>query len=51
MSSRLFPLFIAAGVLLIFAAFSLFSVNETEYAIRSRFGAIIDTRYGAGLHL
>jgi membrane protease subunit HflC len=51
MSSRLFPLFIAAGVLLIFAAFSLFSVNETEYAIRSRFGAIIDTRYAAGLHL
>jgi modulator of FtsH protease HflC len=51
MSSRLFPLFIAAGVLLIFAAFSLFSVNETEYAIRSRFGAIIDTRYPAGLHL
>jgi modulator of FtsH protease HflC len=50
MSSRLFPLFIAAGVLLIFAAFSLFSVNETEYAIRSRFGAIIDTRYAAGLH-
>jgi len=51
MSSRLFPLFIAAGVLLIFAAFSLFSVNETEYAIRSRFGAIIDTRYAPGLHL
>jgi modulator of FtsH protease HflC len=51
MSSRLFPLFIAAGVLLIFAAFSLFSVNETEFAIRSRFGAIIDTRYTAGLHL
>jgi modulator of FtsH protease HflC len=51
MSSRLFPVFIAAGILLIFAAFSLFSVNETEYAIRSRFGAIIDTRYAAGLHL
>jgi modulator of FtsH protease HflC len=51
MSSRLFPVFIAAGILLIFAAFSLFSVNETEYAIRSRFGAIIDTRYTAGLHL
>ena len=51
MSSRLFPVFIAAGVLLIFAAFSLFSVGETEYAIRSRFGAIIDNRYHAGLHL
>jgi modulator of FtsH protease HflC len=51
MSSRLFPLFIALGVLLIFVAFSLFSVNETEYAIRTRFGAIIDTRYRPGLHL
>jgi len=51
MSSRLFPVFIAAGVLLIFAAFSLFSVNETEYAIRTRFGAIIDNRYHPGLHL
>jgi membrane protease subunit HflC len=51
MSSRLFPLFIAAGVLLVFAAFSLFAVSETEYAIRTRFGAIIDTRYAPGLHL
>jgi modulator of FtsH protease HflC len=51
MSSRLFPLFIALGVLLIFVAFSLFSVSETEYAIRTRFGAIIDTRYHPGLHL
>jgi membrane protease subunit HflC len=51
MSSRLFPLFIALGVLLIFVAFSLFSVNETEYAIRTRFGAIIDTRYRPGIHL
>ena len=30
MSSRLFPLLIAAGVLPIFAAFSLFSGDETE---------------------
>jgi membrane protease subunit HflC len=51
MSSRLFPLFIALGLLLLFAAFSLFSVGETEYAIRTRFGAIIDTRYQPGIHL
>jgi membrane protease subunit HflC len=51
MSSRLFPLFIAAGVLLVIAAFSLFSVNETEYAIRTEFGAIVGTRYTPGLHL
>jgi modulator of FtsH protease HflC len=36
---------------LLFAAFSLFSVNETEYAIRTRFGAITDTRYKPGIHL
>jgi membrane protease subunit HflC len=41
---------VVAG-LLIFVAFSLFTVSETEYAIRTRFGAIIDTRYRPGLHL
>ena len=51
MSSRLFPLFFVVAGLLIFAAFSLFSVSETEFAIRTRFGAIIDTRYAPGLHL
>jgi membrane protease subunit HflC len=51
MSSRLFPYFLALGFLLLFAAFSLFSVSETEYAIRTRFGAIIDTRYQPGIHL
>jgi modulator of FtsH protease HflC len=51
MSSRLFPWFFVVGFLLLFVAFSLFSVNETEYAIRTRFGEIIDTRYKPGLHL
>jgi len=51
MSSRLFPWFFVAAGLLIFVAFSLFTVSETEYAIRTRFGAIIDTRYHPGLHL
>jgi modulator of FtsH protease HflC len=50
MSSRVVPFFVVAGLLL-FVAFSLFSVNETEYAIRARFGEIIDTRYKPGLHL
>ena len=45
MSSRLFPWFFVVAGLLLFVAFSLFTVNETEYAIRTRFGAIIDTRY------
>jgi membrane protease subunit HflC len=51
MSTRLFPWFFLAGFLLLFAAFSLFAVNETEFAIRTRFGAIIDTRYKPGIHL
>jgi modulator of FtsH protease HflC len=51
MSSRLFPWFFVVAALLIFVAFSLFSVNETEFAIRTRFGEIIDTRYKPGLHL
>ena len=51
MSSRLFPLFFLLGFLCLFAAFSVVSVSETEYAIRSRFGAVTDTRYKAGVHL
>ena len=51
MSSRLFPWFFVVAGLLLFVAFSLFTVNETEFAIRTRFGAIIDTRYQPGLHL
>jgi modulator of FtsH protease HflC len=51
MSSRLFPWFFVVAGLLIFVAFSLFTVSETEFAIRTRFGAIIDTRYRPGLHL
>jgi membrane protease subunit HflC len=51
MSSRLFPLFIAAVVLLVLAGFSLFSVSETDYAIRTEFSAIVGTRYVPGLHL
>ena len=51
MSSRLFPFFIALGVLLALVSFSLFSVNETEFAIRTEFGAIVGINYAPGLHL
>src|SRR3981081_2449380 len=51
MSSRLVPLFIAAGVLLVIAALSLFSVSETEFAIRTEFGKIVGIDYAPGLHL
>jgi modulator of FtsH protease HflC len=50
MSSRLFPLLVALGVLLFLVAFSLFSVNETEFAIRTEFGAIVGMNYAPGLH-
>jgi modulator of FtsH protease HflC len=51
MSTRLFPWLFVVGFLLLFTAFSLFSVNETEFAIRTRFGAITDARYKPGIHL
>jgi membrane protease subunit HflC len=51
MNSRLFPLFLALGVLLIVVALSLFSVSETEFAIRTEFGKIVGIDYQPGLHL
>ena len=51
MSSRLVPLLIGAGVLVVLAALSLFSVSETEFAIRTEFGAIVGIHYAPGLHL
>jgi modulator of FtsH protease HflC len=51
MSSRLFPLFILLLVLAALASLSLFTVNETEFAIRTEFGAIVGTNYAPGLHM
>jgi len=51
MSSRLLPLLIGAGVLLVLAALSLFSVSETEFAIRTEFGKIVGIDYTPGLHV
>ncbi len=50
MSSRLVPVLFAAGVLLVLASLSLFTVNETEFAIRTEFGAIVGMQYAPGLH-
>src|SRR5438309_892891 len=36
---------------LVLAALSLFSVSETEFAIRTEFGAIVGIHYAPGLHL
>jgi modulator of FtsH protease HflC len=51
MSSRLFPLVIVVALVLAFALFSLFTVSETEFAIRTEFGAIVGIHYTPGLHL
>ena len=50
MSTRLVPVVLIAAVVLIVAALSLFTVSETEYAIRTEFGAIVGKDYAAGLH-
>ncbi len=50
MSSRLVPVLFAAGVLLVLASLSLFTVSETEFAIRTEFGAIVGLQYAPGLH-
>jgi modulator of FtsH protease HflC len=50
-NSRLFPLLIVVALLLACAAFSLFTVSETEFAIRTEFGAIVGIHYKPGLHL
>src|SRR5712671_515551 len=49
--TRLVPLLIGAGVLLVLAALSLFSVSETEFAIRTEFGKIVGIDYTPGLHV
>ena len=51
MSSRVFPIAIFVGVLLLVAATSLFTVDEKQLAIRTEFGAIISSQYSPGLHV
>lgn len=50
MAARLFPWLVVLAAILIVASLSLFSVNETEYAIRTEFGAIVGKDYAPGLH-
>jgi modulator of FtsH protease HflC len=50
MPTRAFPVIIVIGVLLFITATSLFTVSESELAIRTEFGAIIDIDYSPGLH-
>ena len=51
MSSRVFPIIIVVGVLLLIAATSLFTVSEAQLAIRTEFGAIVTSQYSPGLHV
>lgn len=50
MPQRAFPMIIAAVVLLLAAMMSMFTVKETQLAIRTEFGAILDTYDKAGLY-
>ncbi len=50
MPARAFPIVLAIGVLVLIAATSLFTVSESELAIRTEFGAIVGLSYEPGLH-
>ena len=50
MSTRYLPAGIVALLLLIVAGLSIFTVSETQFAIRKRFSAIVETHYSPGLH-
>jgi membrane protease subunit HflC len=51
MGPRSAPLAVVAVALALFAATCLFTVNETEYAIRTEFGAIVGNNYSPGMHM
>jgi modulator of FtsH protease HflC len=51
MSTRQILIALAIVVVLSVTLSSLFTVSETELAIRTEFGAIVATGYGPGLHL
>jgi len=51
MSPRAMPVIIGVVVLLLVASSSLFTVQQTQLAIRTQFGEIQGTDYGPGLHL
>jgi modulator of FtsH protease HflC len=50
MPTRAFPIIIVIGALLLLAATSLFTVNQAQLAIRTEFGAIVESNYAPGLH-
>lgn len=50
MPSRAFPIVVVLAAILLICVTSLFSVRETQLALRTEFGAIISTDYVPGLH-
>jgi hypothetical protein len=50
MSTRYVPFYGIFVALLILIGLSMFTVSETQYAIRKEFGAIVGTHYRPGLH-
>jgi modulator of FtsH protease HflC len=50
MSTRALAGLIIVVAVVLLASLSLFTVNETEYAIRTEFGAIVGINYAPGLH-
>ncbi len=50
MSSRNVPILIGVAILVLLAVTSLFTVSETELALRTQFGAIVGAGYAPGLH-
>lgn len=51
MNNRILALLIAAVAVFVVASNSLFKVNETELAIKFRFGEIVRSDYAPGLHV
>jgi membrane protease subunit HflC len=51
MERRLLPLVFAALAALLLMTLSLFTVSETQLAIRTQFGAIVGAGYKPGLHM
>ena len=50
MNDRLLAPLAAAAALLVLLSLSLFSVSESEFAVRTRFGQVQDSSYAPGLH-
>ena len=51
MNNRIVAFLLVAGALAFLASKTFFQVNETELAIKSRFGEIVRTDYSPGLHV